>query len=166
MPKILEDTLGNFEYVFQALTLLGVLYLVMKQANVNLSVSRGDGFAGNHGIRFMTQSTGATHGGDGDAVASRQGFSMSGYEAPVWHATAVDPNELNLVAAEQAAANVDYNNLGAQRVFATDKDHLGSNVKWTTEGMRGRSYSRASVENMSMDSKLMNSLAGGNAGLQ
>jgi len=39
MPKVLEDSLGNLEYLMAALTLIGVLWLCYKQAGLQLSVS-------------------------------------------------------------------------------------------------------------------------------
>lgn len=144
MPKVLEDSLGNLEYLLLGLTFFGVLYLVLKQAKVNVSVSK-DPFISNHGIRFLTEDDAGNRAGYYPKQRGYEGMSMSSYEAPVWHATAHDPRELDMVAYEEAASKVDYN----------------TNPK--AEGV-GAGYSRKAVE--AMDNKLTSALLGGNAGLQ
>ena len=163
MPKILEDSLGNLEYLLLGLTFLGVLYLVMKQANLSVSLSK-DPFIGNHGIRFLTETTGTTGPQSSPSMRGYEGMSLSGYEAPVWHAAAHDPSELDMVAFEQAASEVDYNNADARRNFGPNDAVSKYKTQFTmnTEGMGG--YSRKAVE--SMDNKLTSAMLGGNAGLQ
>lgn len=90
MAKLLEDALGSWEYVMLAVTMVGVVWLVMKQANIKLNVSQ-EGYlvqtAG--GLGFDTVSTGTTHAG-----TSRSGFSVGGMEPPTFHVAPYDPNEL------------------------------------------------------------------------
>ena len=94
MPKVLEDSLGNLEYLLLGLTFLGVLYLVMKQANLSISVSK-DQFVSNHGIRFLTEDDAGNRAGYYPKQKGYEGMSLSGYEPPVWHAAAYDPSELD-----------------------------------------------------------------------
>lgn len=94
MARLLEDAIGSWELVMLGLTFLGVMYLLFKQMKINIAVSK-DGLAGNPyydgGLRTRgSVSTGATHG-----ASVKEGFSQSGYEAPVFNATAYDPSELN-----------------------------------------------------------------------
>lgn len=163
MPKILEDSLGNLEYLLLGLTFLGVLYLVMKQANLSVSLSK-DPFIGNHGIRFLTEDDAGNRAGYYPKQKGYEGMSLSGNEAPVWHATAYDPSELDMVSFEQAAAEVDYNDKGARRNFGPNDavSKYKTQFDVNTEGMGG--YSRKAVE--SMDNKLTSAMLGGNAGLQ
>ncbi len=148
MPKILEDSLGNLEYLLLGLTFLGVLYLVVKQANLNISISK-DSFAGNSGIRFLTEDDAGNRAGWYPSQKGYEGMSLSAYEAPAWHATAHDPNELNQV--QQLAHEVD-----------SGTEEQSARYKQFKEGMGG--YARKAVE--SMDNKLTSALLGGNAGLQ
>lgn len=97
MPKVLEDSLGNLEYLLLGLTFLGVLYLVMKQANLSISVSK-DQFVSNHGIRFLTEDDAGNRAGYYPKQKGYEGMSLSGYEPPVWHAAAYDPSELDQLA--------------------------------------------------------------------
>jgi hypothetical protein len=138
MPKILEDSLGNLEYLLLGLTFLGVLYLVMKQANLSVSVSK-DQFMGNPGIRFLTEDDAGNRAGYYPKQKGYEGMSQSAYEAPVFHASAHDPSELD------------------QLALLDQEPDYGKK-----EGMGG--YARKAVE--SMDSKLTSALLGGNAGLQ
>lgn len=140
MPKVLEDSLGNLEYLLLGLTFLGVLYLVMKQANLSISVSK-DQFVSNHGIRFLTEDDAGNRAGYYPKQKGYEGMSLSGYEPPVWHAAAYDPSELDQLA--QLDQEPDY----------------GKPV----DGMRG-GYARKAVE--AMDNKLTSAMLGGNAGLQ
>lgn len=140
MPKVLEDSLGNLEYLLLGLTFLGVLYLVMKQANLSVSVSK-DQFVSNHGIRFLTEDDAGNRAGYYPKQKGYEGMSLSGYEPPVWHAAAYDPSELDQLA--QLDQEPDY----------------GKPV----DGMRG-GYARKAVE--AMDNKLTSAMLGGNAGLQ
>lgn len=157
MPKILEDSLGNLEYLLLGLTFLGVLYLVMKQANLSVSVSK-DQFVGNHGIRFLTEDDAGNRAGYYPKQKGYEGMSLSGYEAPVFHASAHDPSEMDQLA--QLADEVD-SGLDARDqygVLLSDKYRQFNK----TEGMGG--YARKAVE--SMDNKLASAMLGGNAGLQ
>jgi len=140
MPKVLEDSLGNLEYLLLGLTFLGVLYLVMKQANLSISVSK-DQFVSNHGIRFLTEDDAGNRAGYYPKQKGYEGIYLSGYEPPVWHAAAYDPSELDQLA--QLDQEPDY----------------GKPV----DGMRG-GYARKAVE--AMDNKLTSAMLGGNAGLQ
>lgn len=162
--KLFNDSLGNFEYLLLGLTFLGVLYLVMKQANINVSLSKGDGFAGNHSIRFLQDDDAANRARSSPSDRGHEGMSMGSMEAPVWHAT---PTNLDMVAFEQAAAGVDYNELSAQRAFAANDAVSQHATKFgvNSEGMGLRSgYSKKSVE--SMDSKLMGAMVGLGTNLQ
>jgi hypothetical protein len=148
MPKFLEDSLGSLEYLLLGLTFLGVLYLVMKQANISVSLSK-DSFAGNHGIRFLTEDDAGNRAGWYPKQHGYEGMSLSSHEPPVWNATPHDSNELDLVAFEKAASEVDYGTVGK----AAQSQNEGMNT-----------YARKAVE--SMDNKLTTALLGGNAGLQ
>ncbi len=161
MPKVLEDSLGNLEYLLLGLTFLGVLYLVMKQANLNVSVSK-DAFIGNHGIRFLSEDDAGNRAGWYPKQKGYEGMSLSGYEAPVWHATAHDPSELDMVSFEKAASETDYSNSG--RVFNAAGVVSKNPVKFemSTEGMGG--YARKEVE--SMDDKLTAAMVGAGRNLQ
>ena len=163
MPKLFEDSLGNFEYLLLGLTFVGVLYLVMKQANISVSVSK-DPFAGNPGIRFLTESDAGNVAGYYPSQKGYEGMSIGSNEPPVWNATPYDPTELDLVAHEQSASEVDYNDLGGKRNFQAN-NAAGASAKFSmdSEGMRG-GYARKAVE--AMDNKLTSALLGGNTGLQ
>ena len=162
MPKILEDSLGNLEYLMLGLILVGVLYLVMKQAKLSVNLSKDD-FRGNHGIRFLTEDDAGNRAGyypsdkgyeDPDVdPPKRQGMSIGAYEAPAWHASAHDSSELDMIAYEKASAGVDYNQIGDKRMIVKDLK---------TEGMGG--YARKAVE--SMDSKLNAAMLGDGRSLQ
>lgn len=92
MSKPLDTSVGYFEHVLLGLTFLGVLYLVLKTAKVNLSVTQ-EGYSGNHGIRFHTQTDGSTGPNYSPAAKLREG--MVPEEPPVWHLTPYDPSELD-----------------------------------------------------------------------
>jgi hypothetical protein len=85
-------------------------------------------------------------------------MSQSAYEAPVFHASAHDPSEMDQLA--QLADEVD-SGLDARDkygVLLSDKYRQFNKA----EGMGG--YARKAVE--SMDNKLASAMLGGNAGLQ
>ncbi len=100
--KPLADSVGHLEYVLLGLMFLGVLYLVMKQAKINVSAS---GFQNQSAgvLGYMTDTTGATHLGS----RPREGFSMGGFEPPAFHATPYDPSELNKSAGWDVNAKLD-----------------------------------------------------------
>lgn len=87
MGKAFEG-LGDWEYVMLAVTMVGVVWLVMKQANIKLNVSQ-EGYlvqtAGTLGFNQLSTST--THAGT-------SGFSVGGMEPPTFHVAPYDPNEL------------------------------------------------------------------------
>ncbi len=67
MSKVLEDSLGNLEYLLLGLTFLGVLYLVVKQAGIKFNMSQNtvntrDGMSP-HLLRYETVSDSQTHRG-------------------------------------------------------------------------------------------------------
>jgi hypothetical protein len=134
-----------------------VLYLVVKQANISVNISK-DPFMGNHGIRFLTEDDAGNRAGYYPSQKGYEGMSMSSYEAPVWHATAFDPNEMNQV--KQLASEVDSgaNLVDKNGVLLTDVYKQYNK----TDGMSG--YARKSVE--SMDDKLTAALLGSNKSLQ
>ncbi len=170
MPKVLEDSLGNLEYLLLGLTFLGVLYLVVKQEGIKFSASRDakDGFAGNHGIRFHTVSDGTNNGQYDPVMRGIEGMgSMSAHEAPAWHQTAHDPSELDMVSFEQAAANVEYNALGAAaRQFGPNNAVSAHVTKWDTAGQEGlRSGYSKTAARQGMQDKLAASMMGANAAL-
>ncbi len=100
--KPLADSVGHLEYVLLGLMFLGVLYLVMKQAKINVSAS---GFQNQSAgvLGYMTDTTGATHLGS----RPREGFSVGGFEPPAFHATPYDPSELNKSAGWDVNAKLD-----------------------------------------------------------
>ena len=57
MVKLLEDSVGTYGNILMALTFIGVLYLVLKQAKINVQVNR----SGFNGIRFKTVADGRNH---------------------------------------------------------------------------------------------------------
>ncbi len=94
MAKLFEDTLSNFEYVMQALTLIGVVALIYKVFEINLSVdTKSDtppatksAFANGPNLRFLPGM---------DSTHERMLGSM---EPPVFFSTAVDPAEMSQAA--------------------------------------------------------------------
>lgn len=158
MPKLFEDSLGNFEYLLLGLTFVGVLYLVMKQANISVSVSK-DPFAGNPGIRFLTESDAGNVAGYYPSRKGYEGMSIGSNEPPVWNATPYDPTEMDQLAqlADEVDSGVDARD--EHGVLLSDKYRQFNK----TEGMRG-GYARKAVE--AMDNKLTSALLGGNTGLQ
>jgi hypothetical protein len=134
MAKAFEF-LADLEYLMLAIILVAVLYLVWAQ--LDLKVSMKEKFAGNHGIRFLTEDTATNRASSSPYERGYEGMSTSANEPPVHWATPYDSTEMN-----QAR-------------------ELSSEPR---EGMRRAGYSRAAVE--SMDNKLTDALAGGNAALQ
>lgn len=64
MAKLFDDSLGNLEYLLLGLTFLGVLYLVMKQANIKLNLSQEGFNTSAHAARYAnTVSDSTTHRG-------------------------------------------------------------------------------------------------------
>jgi hypothetical protein len=93
MAKLFEDTLSNFEYVMQALTLIGVVALIYKVYNFNLSLDTAEskaaaevaaksGLTGEN-LRFLPGM---------DSTHERMLGSM---EPPVFFTTAVDPEMMD-----------------------------------------------------------------------
>ncbi len=67
MTKVLEDGLGNLEYLLLGLTFLGVLYLVIKQAGIKVGANYNarsvrDGM-NSQLLRYETVSDATTHRG-------------------------------------------------------------------------------------------------------
>ncbi len=164
MPKVFEDSLGNLEYLLLGLTFVGVLYLVMKEAK--LTVSKESMYTSGAGTRFNIMSDASNVGRYDPAAVGREGMgSMSAHEPPSWHQTAHDPSELDLVAFEQSAAGVDYNELSGKRDFAPNTAVSGAPTVWDTAGQEGmRGYARAAVR-QGMQDKLAASMLGANTAL-
>lgn len=158
MPKLFEDSLGNFEYLLLGLTFVGVLYLVMKQANISVSVSK-DPFAGNPGIRFLTESDAGNVAGYYPSQKGYEGMSIGSNEPPVWNATPYDPTEMDQIAQLDDEVDSGLDARDKHGVLLSDKYRQFNK----TEGMRG-GYARKAVE--AMDNKLTSALLGGNTGLQ
>ena len=62
----MEDSLGTYSNLLMALTFLGVLYLVLKRAKINVKVhtsSEGKTNYGTHQLRYNTVSDSQTHRG-------------------------------------------------------------------------------------------------------
>lgn len=51
MPKVLEDSLGNLEYLMAALTLLGVLYLCYKRSGLHISITKAAAKAASNAVK-------------------------------------------------------------------------------------------------------------------
>jgi len=143
MPKVLEDSLGNLEYLLLGLTFLGVLYLVVKQAGLAVNVSK-EGYHGDtHGLRFKQEDDAGNRAGWYPKQKGYEGFSVGSMEPPVWHMTPFDPKSLNqqrdikdeVLASEEDLAEV-----------AKADAKYGNYDKYnTTEGLRAkRGYSKVS----------------------
>jgi hypothetical protein len=91
MSKPLADSVGQMEHVLLALTFLGVLYLVLKTANINVSVSK-EGYAGSS-LGFHSATDGSTGPDYSPGMKLREG--MVPHEPPAWHSTAYDSSLLD-----------------------------------------------------------------------
>ena len=87
MAKLFETTIGDLEYLLLGLTFLGVMYLVMKQANYTIKLQRAEGY-NNLGPGRVAW---AAHTSQG--FPSTEGFSNGANEPPVWNSTPFDPDE-------------------------------------------------------------------------
>lgn len=93
MSQVLAS-LADYEYVMQALTLLGVLYVVYKMSGVQFrSPVEGIGASALGFDALATQGYARTN--VPGARSSKEGFSMSGNEAPSFNSVAFDETQLN-----------------------------------------------------------------------
>lgn len=96
MSQVLS--LGAYEHIVLLVILVAVLWLLARDLGIKVGSQNGgvvisregasaNPYADGHGVRFLGQSTSATTGG-----SKRDPFSVSGFEAPAFHApaTAVD----------------------------------------------------------------------------
>lgn len=161
---------SNEQWVL-GLILVGVLILVLDLAGVHLFKRSSDASK----ETYLVTSAGAlgydtvTTGTTGPQYAGREGMSMSGNEAPVWHQTAHDPNELDLVSFESAASRVEYSpESNAVRFNKYDPNTAVSKAKtaFDTVGQEGMSgYGRIRNGMTSMQTKLEASMNGRNIAL-
>ena len=87
MGKALEG-LGDYEYVMLTVTMLGVIYIIMKMNKISLSQ---DGM-----MNYSAGAVGFDTTLSGDKLRdTRSGFSVGSMEAPVFNMTAFDPHEMN-----------------------------------------------------------------------
>lgn len=170
MPKALEDTVGNLEYVLLLLTFLGVLYLVAKDMGINVSrnsssapaagAKPAEGFnLSASALGFNSQSTGATHG-----ASRRDGFSMSGNEHPlimqqVFRNDAGEPiQDLSQLEADAWNTNFNSDSIGSNdgrnfNVPAKARTQDWRGFEMNTEGMRANRFT---------DGGLVRSMVGAN----
>ena len=86
MAKLFETTIGDLEYLLLGLTFLGVMYLVMKQANYTIKLQRAEGaMVGPGRVAWAAQTS--------QGFPSTEGFSNGANEPPVWNSTPFDPDE-------------------------------------------------------------------------
>ena len=86
MGKALEG-LGDYEYVMLTVTMIGVIYIIMKMNKISLSQ---DGM-----MNYSAGAVGFDTTLSGDNLRDRRGFSVGSMEAPVFNMTAFDPHEMN-----------------------------------------------------------------------
>lgn len=103
----------------QVLTLVGVIWLLLKVHGVEFGVSKSnknEGMGLGSRLGHFSQFSGANQASS--EGRGYEGMSMSGYEAPVWHQTAVNPDELVMnsawAAADHAAVGQSQDELNAQ----------------------------------------------------
>jgi hypothetical protein len=119
MVKLLEESVGHLEYLLLGLTFLGVLYLVMKQANYSIHLQRSGLQIGPGDVAWAAQ---RTHPGMGP-----DGFSSGGMEQPVWFSSPF--NEASYAEVNQAG------NVGTGSVDITaDRDANGGAVQFAAWG--------------------------------
>ena len=130
MVKLLDDSIGTYENILVALTFLGVLYLVMKQANLSVSLSK-DGFGNQSasvlGFDVISDSTTA---GSYTPYGKRglEGFSDGAMEAPVFHTTPYLLSDFNPVEYEKSSALSEYGSM-LQANWAENRPAFINNYK-------------------------------------
>jgi hypothetical protein len=85
MAKLFENSIGDLEYLLLGLTFLGVMYLVMKQANYTIKLQRSGMNIGPGMAAWAAETT------QGYPTTGRSGFSNGSNEPPVWNSTPFDP---------------------------------------------------------------------------
>lgn len=162
---------SNEQWVL-GLILVGVLILVLDLAGVHLFKRSSDAAKETYLVTspsvlaYNTVDDAGNRAGYYPADAGREGMSMSGNEAPVWHQTAHDPNELDLVSFESAASRVEYSpESNAVRFNKYDPNTAVSKAKtaFDTVGQEGMSgFGRIRNGMSSMQTKLEASMNGRN----
>jgi hypothetical protein len=140
MPKVLEDSLGNLEYLMAALTMLGVLWLCYKQAGLQLSVSTaaaaGAAAGASSAQGFSDLDAGALRFSHRTHSGARSGFAGSLNNGPEFWSNSTAMDQLAGLANDQD--NVDeVNEMSfhdrANRNWVNDAASKKP-VVWTTEG--------------------------------
>ena len=139
-----KSILGQGEYIMALVTMVCVLYLVYKQANINIKVSSEGMYGDAHYLRFMGL----------DAGRGGRDSMIGGNEAPVYWGAALDESAMSQVSEmnHEVDSGSDINSRAGQGRLNT------------IEGLRGdRRYGRSGM--VAGNDPLSAALGGGNAKL-